>query len=162
MVMDWREMVGQPTVCGVQCGERWSSYYGAWSGGKQVGSGWEDGRWDGRTDPIRGWVIAASWLIASSAEYVSHDASFHALTLISKQHLLLVRSHTAASPRLGLCINVIVQSPGAHDILLGFHPYLNILLACHVCRVCLDGNNRGATLREERNDGRVGYICSKG
>lgn len=69
MVMDWREMAGRPTVRGVQGEERWSSYYGAWSGGKQVGSGWEAGRWDGRTDPIRGWVIAASWLIASSAEY---------------------------------------------------------------------------------------------
>lgn len=74
MVMDWREMAGQPTVRGVQGEERWSSYYGAWSGGKRVGGGWEDGRWDGRTDPIRGWVIAASWLIASSAEYVLRRA----------------------------------------------------------------------------------------
>lgn len=72
--MDWREMAGQPTVRGVQGEERWSSYYGAWSGGKRVGGGWEDGQWDGRTDPIRGWVIALSWLIASSAEYVFHDA----------------------------------------------------------------------------------------
>jgi hypothetical protein len=78
--MDWREMAGQPTVRGLQGEERWSSYYGAWSGGKQVGGGWEDGRWDGRTDPIRGWVIAASWFIASSAEYVFHDAHVHALT----------------------------------------------------------------------------------
>ena len=83
MLMDWREMAGQPAVRGVQGEERWSSYYGAWSGGKQVGAGWEDSRWDGQTDPIRGWIIAASWLIASSAEYVSHDAFFHALTLLS-------------------------------------------------------------------------------
>ena len=83
MVMDWREMAGRPTVRGVQGEERWSSYYGAWSGGKQVGGGWEDGRWDGRTDPIRGWVIAASWLIASSAEYVFRAAPFHALTHLS-------------------------------------------------------------------------------
>lgn len=82
--MDWREMAGQPTVRGVQGEERWSSYYGAWSGGKQVGGGWEDGRWDGRTDPIRGWVIAASWLIASSAEYVSRNVFFfYVLTLLS-------------------------------------------------------------------------------
>lgn len=81
--MDWREMAGQPTVRGVQGEERWSSYYGAWSGGKQVGAGWEDGGWDGRTDPIRGWVIAASWLIASSTEYVFHALSFHSLTLLS-------------------------------------------------------------------------------
>lgn len=79
-----------------------------------------------------------------------------------KQYLLLVRSHTAASPHLGLCININVQSPGAHDILLGFHSYFIVLLACHVCRVCLDRNDRGATLRKERNDGRSGYLCSEG
>ncbi|KAH0825918.1 hypothetical protein J3R83DRAFT_7674 [Lanmaoa asiatica] len=59
MVMDWREMAGQPTVRGVQGEERWSSYYGAWSSGKRVGGGWEDNQWDGRTDPIRGsaWTV---------------------------------------------------------------------------------------------------------
>ncbi|KAI9567076.1 integral membrane protein S linking to the trans Golgi network-domain-containing protein [Boletus coccyginus] len=105
MVMDWREMAGQPTVCGVQCGERWGSYYGAWSSGKQVGSGWEGGRWDGRTDPIRGWVIAASWLIASSADIYYLYALIRrprlvldfALTLLFN-HLVLTTYYSASIP----------------------------------------------------------------
>ncbi|KAG9313220.1 integral membrane protein S linking to the trans Golgi network-domain-containing protein [Chiua virens] len=83
MIMDWREMAGQPTVRGVQGEERWSSYYGVWSGGKRVGSGWEDGRLDGRTDPIRGWVIAVSWMIASSADI------YYLYTLIRRPRLIL-------------------------------------------------------------------------
>jgi len=88
MIMDWREMAGQPTVRGLQGEERWSSYYGAWSGGKQVGGGWEDGRWDGRTDPIRGWVIAASWFIASSADI------YYLYALIRRPRLILDFSFT--------------------------------------------------------------------
>lgn len=156
-------MAGQPTVRGVQGEERWSSYYGAWSSGKRVGGGWEDDQWDGRTDPIRGWVIAASWLIASSAKYVPPPRCVRSCTHFSvEQYLLLIQPRTTASPHFGLCVNISVQSPGAHDILLGFHSYLIVLLACHDCRVCLDGNNRGATLRKERDDGRSGYICSQG
>lgn len=70
MVMDWREMAGRPTVRGMQGEERWSAYTGAWSGGKKVGFGWREDQWDGRTDPMRGWVIAFCWLVACSAEYV--------------------------------------------------------------------------------------------
>jgi hypothetical protein len=69
--MDWREMAGRPTVRGTQ-GDlgRWKSYAGAWSGGKKLGvSSGEDG-WDGRVDPMRGWVIAFCWLVASGFEYV--------------------------------------------------------------------------------------------
>ncbi|KAF9224136.1 hypothetical protein BS17DRAFT_795655 [Gyrodon lividus] len=82
MIMDWREMASRPTVRGMQGEERWSSYYGAWSGGKQVGSGW-DGRWDGRGDPIRGWVIAACWMIASSADI------YYLYTLIRRPRFML-------------------------------------------------------------------------
>lgn len=44
MIMDWREMAGRPTIRGMQGEHRWDAYYGAWSGGKQLGSGWEEGR----------------------------------------------------------------------------------------------------------------------
>ena len=71
MIMDWREMAGRPTVRGIYGGERWTSYtQWAWSGGKKVGYGWKEDRWDGRTDPLRGWIIAGCWLLACSAEYV--------------------------------------------------------------------------------------------
>ncbi|KAG8221120.1 integral membrane protein S linking to the trans Golgi network-domain-containing protein, partial [Butyriboletus roseoflavus] len=96
MVMDWREMAGQPTVRGVQGEERWSSYYGAWSGGKRVGSGWEDDQWDGRTDPIRGWVIAVSWLIASSADI------YYLYTLVRRPRLVLDFALTLAFNHLVL------------------------------------------------------------
>jgi protein SYS1 len=69
MVMDWREMAGRPTVRGMQ-GDRWSSFAGAWSGGKKVGyyDSWSEGYWKGRADPMRGWIIAFCWLAASGAE----------------------------------------------------------------------------------------------
>ena len=82
--MDWREMAGWPTVHGLQGDDRrgWSVFRGAYSGGQKVGTGtWVDPfktlegnntyyQWDGRTDSLRGWVIAASWLVACAAEFV--------------------------------------------------------------------------------------------
>ena len=71
MVMDWREMAGRPTVRGLQGeGSLWSPYEGAWSGGRKVGyyGGWGQDRWEGRTDPMRGWIIAFCWIVASGAE----------------------------------------------------------------------------------------------
>ena len=68
MIMDWREMAGRPTVRGE--GSRWSSYAGAWSGGRKVGyhdNGGPD-QWESPTDPIRGWIIAFCWIMASGAE----------------------------------------------------------------------------------------------
>lgn len=81
MVMDWREMAGWSTVHGLQGDDRrgWSVFRGAYSGGQKVGTGtwvdpFKDGntyyQWDGRTDPLRGWVIAFCWMVAAGAEYV--------------------------------------------------------------------------------------------
>ena len=67
MVMDWRQMAGRPTVIGMPIGEKWW----AWSGGRKVGYGVDNGQWDGSQDPIRGWIIAFCWIVACSAEYVS-------------------------------------------------------------------------------------------
>ena len=78
--MDWREMAGWPTVHGLQGDDRrgWSVFRGAYSGGQKVGTGtWIDPfkegntyyQWDGRTDPLRGWVIAVCWLASSAAEF---------------------------------------------------------------------------------------------
>jgi len=93
MIMDWREMAGRPTVRGMQGEDRWNAYYGAWSGGKQLGSGWEEGAWDGRTDHLRGWIIAFSWIFASFAEYVMDSPGGHQnLTIFSIYYLcILVR-----------------------------------------------------------------------
>jgi len=66
--MDWREMAGRPTVRGMQGEDRWSAYTGVWRGGKKVGYGWPEDQWEGRTDPIRGWIIAFCWIAASAAE----------------------------------------------------------------------------------------------
>lgn len=85
MVMDWREMAGRATVRGIHGEDRWSSYSWAWIGGKRVGYGLRDDTWDGRTDPMRGWIIAFCWIIACSAEFVllilllmntTHDTMF--------------------------------------------------------------------------------------
>ena len=87
MVMDWREMAGWPTVHGLRGDDRrgWSHFRGAYSGGRKIGTGtwidpFKDGnlyQWDGRTDPLRGWVIAFCWIIASFAEYVFLFANFY-------------------------------------------------------------------------------------
>lgn len=71
--MDWREMAGRATVRGLKGAQRWDTLTGVWSGGQQIGhSGWQDDdQWRGRLDPMRGWVIAACWMFAFSAEYVS-------------------------------------------------------------------------------------------
>jgi protein SYS1 len=68
--MDWREMAGRPTVRGMRGGDRWNSYAGAWSGGKQFGLSSLEDHWDGNIDPLRGWTIAVCWMLASATEYV--------------------------------------------------------------------------------------------
>jgi len=67
--MDWREMAGRPTVQGWNHEDRWNVYGGAWSGGRKFDhKGFDDQQqWSG-TDPIRGWVIAFCWLMASCVE----------------------------------------------------------------------------------------------
>lgn len=69
MVMDWREMAGRPTVQGWNREDRWDVYGGTWSGGRKFDhKGFDDQQqWSG-TDPIRGWVIAFCWLMASCVE----------------------------------------------------------------------------------------------
>jgi protein SYS1 len=67
MIMDWRELASRLTVRGMQGGDRWKQYRGAWSGGRIVGFGDQRG-WDGRIDPMRGWVIAFCWLLACVVE----------------------------------------------------------------------------------------------
>ncbi|KAG6917096.1 hypothetical protein DXG01_003916 [Tephrocybe rancida] len=79
MIMDWREMAGHPTVRGIH-GEKWRTSW-AWSGGKRIGYGQEG--WDGRTDPLRGWVIALCWLAACSADIC------YLYTLIRRPRLIL-------------------------------------------------------------------------
>ncbi|KAG2144292.1 integral membrane protein S linking to the trans Golgi network-domain-containing protein [Suillus clintonianus] len=96
MIIDWREMAGRPTVRGMQGEDRWNTYYGAWSGGKQLGSGWEEGRWDGWTDPMRGWVIAFSWMIASFADI------YYLCVLVRRPRLILDFALTLAFSHLVL------------------------------------------------------------
>ena len=68
--MDWREMAGRPTVQGWNREDRWDVYAGAWSGGRKFDhKGFDDQQWSG-IDPIRGWIIAFCWLMASCVEQV--------------------------------------------------------------------------------------------
>ncbi|OAX34894.1 hypothetical protein K503DRAFT_746694 [Rhizopogon vinicolor AM-OR11-026] len=83
MIMDWREMAGRPTVRGMQGEDRWNAYYGAWSGGKQLVSGWVESMRNGRTDPTRGWVIAFSWMFAYFADI------YYFCILVRRPRLLL-------------------------------------------------------------------------
>lgn len=94
MVMDWREMAGWPTVHGLAGDDRrgWSVFRGAYSGGRRIGTGtWIDPfkdesnlyRWDGRTDHMRGWVIAFCWMVASCCNV------FYLYTLIKRPRLIL-------------------------------------------------------------------------
>ncbi|KDQ50770.1 hypothetical protein JAAARDRAFT_141504 [Jaapia argillacea MUCL 33604] len=74
MLMDWREMAGRPTFRLLHGEERWASYTGAWSGGKNLGNttmrtpglGFGKGVVEavGVIDPVRGWVLGICWLIA--------------------------------------------------------------------------------------------------
>jgi len=77
MVMDWRQMAGYPTV------PDWESrpFSGdIWSSGKKIDSHQlpELG-----LDPIRGWVIAFSWLLASGADI------YYMFILVRKPRLIL-------------------------------------------------------------------------
>jgi hypothetical protein len=83
MVMDWREMAGRATVRGLKGAQRWDTLTGVWSGGRKIGnSGWDDGdQWRGRLDPMRGWVIAASWLFTFTAECVLPSLKMDNLSL---------------------------------------------------------------------------------
>jgi hypothetical protein len=70
MLMDWREMAGEPTFRRLHGEERWSSFTGAWSQGRKVAEGPRYMGTDGRGDYLRGWILAACWVCASVAEYV--------------------------------------------------------------------------------------------
>ncbi|EJC99986.1 uncharacterized protein FOMMEDRAFT_112301 [Fomitiporia mediterranea MF3/22] len=94
MVMDWREMAGWPTVHGLQGDDRrgWSVFRGAYSGGQKVGTGtwidpFKDGdryyQWDGRTDPLRGWVVAFCWMVTAGADVL------YIYTLVRRPRLVL-------------------------------------------------------------------------
>ncbi|PPQ70237.1 hypothetical protein CVT26_014484 [Gymnopilus dilepis] len=101
MVMDWRQMAGRPTVIGMPIGERWW----AWSGGHKIGYGLKEDQWDGRTDPMRGWIIAFCWIVACSADiYYLYKLVRRprlildfALTLVFN-HLVLTTYYSAAIP----------------------------------------------------------------
>ncbi|EAU90753.1 hypothetical protein CC1G_04022 [Coprinopsis cinerea okayama7 len=105
MIMDWREMAGRPTVRGTTDANLWNSYRWAWSGGKKVGYGYDEARWDGRIDPIRGWIIAVCWIAACFADiyYVymivrkPRMILDFALTLIFN-HLVLTTYYSASIP----------------------------------------------------------------
>jgi protein SYS1 len=82
--MDWREMAGRPTFRRLHGEERWSSFTGAWSGGRKVAEGpWYMGP-DGRGDYMRGWILAACWVLASTAECVArtHSVRYQLTTLL--------------------------------------------------------------------------------
>jgi len=68
--MDWREMAGRPTFRRLHGEERWSSFTGAWSGGRKVAEGPLYMGPDGRGDYMRGWILASCWVLASTAEWV--------------------------------------------------------------------------------------------
>jgi len=101
MIMDWREMSSRPTVHGLhgQDHRGWDAFTGggAYSGGKKVAVGFnvgEDaGMWDGRIDPIRGWCIAVSWLLASIADVYYLYAFVRRPRLILDFALTLVLNH---------------------------------------------------------------------
>ena len=69
--MDWRQMAGRPTSRSTAGDGAWHVLNAVWSGGRQVGrEGAASDSWDGRIDPMRGWVIALCWMIASTVEGV--------------------------------------------------------------------------------------------
>lgn len=72
VIMDWREMAGRPTVHGLHGAQHrgWAPFEHAPNGS----TGWRmdhshdnDLRMSG-IDPLRGWVLAAMWLIVSCVE----------------------------------------------------------------------------------------------
>ncbi|PFH50951.1 hypothetical protein AMATHDRAFT_60136 [Amanita thiersii Skay4041] len=83
MIMDWREMAGRPTVRWAYGSERWNSYTWVWSSGEKVGHGWTEDQWDGKIDPMRGWVIALCWIVACSADI------YYLYSLVRRPRLIL-------------------------------------------------------------------------
>ncbi|KAG9024655.1 hypothetical protein FRB95_011247 [Tulasnella sp. JGI-2019a] len=109
MIMDWREMAGRPTITGVKGDDirGYNAFSGVWSGGERLSGGtalqsWE---WDGGADPMRGWIIGFSWLLASGADvfYIYHiirkptHVLDFALTLLLN-HLILTTYYSASLP----------------------------------------------------------------
>ncbi|GJE93849.1 hypothetical protein PsYK624_100130 [Phanerochaete sordida] len=80
MIMDWRHMAGRPTSTST---DPWATLNSVWSGGKQVGVGEVEDRWNTRLDPRRGWIIAACWVGASCADV------FFLYTIVRRPRLIL-------------------------------------------------------------------------
>ena len=86
-------MAGRPTVR-ISKDDRWSA---VWSGGRQVGSANFHEAWDGRVDPLRGWIIATfstslitqvvatsliSWRIVSTFRWKTNVARKEQLSIV--------------------------------------------------------------------------------
>jgi len=83
MLMDWREMAGRPTVLRTWNETLPSTYSWVWrSGSKTPFPAIDHTLGTGSSDPYRGWIIAASWLLACSAEYVLMFTFLPSMTLI--------------------------------------------------------------------------------
>ncbi|EKM50721.1 uncharacterized protein PHACADRAFT_264163 [Phanerochaete carnosa HHB-10118-sp] len=102
MIMDWRHMAGKPTST---TADPWATLNSVWSGGRQVGVGEVEDRWNTQLDPRRGWIIAACWIGASCVNV------FYLYTLVRRprlildftltllfNHLLLTTYYTASVP----------------------------------------------------------------
>ncbi|KAF8470286.1 integral membrane protein S linking to the trans Golgi network-domain-containing protein [Russula ochroleuca] len=105
MLMDWREMAGRPTFRRLHGEERWSSFTGAWSGGRKVAEGPRYMGPDGRGDYMRGWILASCWVLASTADvyYLYHLVRRPRLILdftltLLFNHLVLTTYYSAAIP----------------------------------------------------------------
>ncbi|TFK48491.1 hypothetical protein OE88DRAFT_532351 [Heliocybe sulcata] len=91
MIMDWRQMTGRPTARA----DTWG--LGSWSGGRKLSDtsnsslGTLEGGW--RTDPVRGWVIAFCWIIASSGDVYWLSAIVRRPRLILDFSLTLIFNH---------------------------------------------------------------------
>ncbi|EPQ56198.1 hypothetical protein GLOTRDRAFT_110702 [Gloeophyllum trabeum ATCC 11539] len=103
MIMDWRQMTGRPTAQA----DTWG--LGSWSGGRKLdesaGSSLPmlEGGW--KADPVRGWVIAFGWIIASGIDVYWLSTVVRrprlildfALTLVFN-HLVLTTYYAASLP----------------------------------------------------------------
>ncbi|OCH89769.1 hypothetical protein OBBRIDRAFT_835534 [Obba rivulosa] len=84
MIMDWREMAGRPVSRPPEGSGPWSSWNSVWSGGKQFqGSGDLHAGLSGSIDPVRSWILAICWMLASGADI------YYLYTLIRRPRLIL-------------------------------------------------------------------------
>ena len=136
MILDWREMAGRPTTRSLPGEGPWKAWNSVWSGGRQVGLGSAQQGGLRSVDPVRCWIIAICWIVASATEYVLAPCWSPLFPRTNSraytQRVLPLHPHPPPETRSRLRPYPSLRPPRHYDLLRRGDPHVCLLLDSHV------------------------------